>query len=100
MKQYYVYILSNKRRGTLYTGVTSNLIKRIWQHKSSFIDSFTSKYDTKNLVYYQIHTDIVQAIQFEKRIKGWKRAWKIQLIEKTNPHWSDLYQGILGAQTH
>ncbi len=97
MKQYYVYILSNKPKGTLYTGVTSDLIKRVWQHKSSLVDGFTKKYDIKNLVYYQIHEDIVQAINYEKKIKSWKRDWKIQLIEKENPNWLDLYADVIGA---
>lgn len=90
MKNYYVYILANKRNGTLYTGVTSDLIRRIWQHKSGEVPGFTTKYKVNQLVYYEIHSDITEAIKREKNIKAWKRMWKLQLIEKDNPEWSDL----------
>jgi putative endonuclease len=90
-KQAYVYILTNQRRGTLYTGVTSNLITRIYEHKTKLhTESFTSKYNADKLVWYTIGTDIVEAIELEKKIKNRSRAWKIALIEKGNPDWRDL----------
>ncbi len=95
-KTYYVYILANKFNGTLYVGVTSNLVKRIWEHKGGLADGFTKKYGIKHLVYYEDHIDIENAIKREKRLKDWKRQWKIDLINKTNPNWNDLYQEIIG----
>ena len=95
MKEYYVYIMSSKRNGTLYTGVTSDLIKRVWQHKSGETKGFTSKYKVNQLVYYEIHSDIMEAIKREKNIQAWKRNWKLQLIEKNNPNWNDLYGSIV-----
>lgn len=95
MKQYYVYIMASGRNKTLYFGVTSNLIKRTWQHKTKVIKSFTSKYDVNTLVYYEIHMDIKEAILREKQIKKWKRPWKLLLIEGKNPKWHDLYDDIL-----
>lgn len=95
MKNYYVYIMTNKRNGTLYTGVTSDLIKRVWQHKSEVIKSFTSEYDLKQLVFYEVHEDVNEAIKREKLIKRWKRVWKLNLIEKINPNWEDLYEKII-----
>lgn len=95
MKEYYVYILASKRNGTLYTGVTSDLIKRIWQHKSGETKGFTSEYKVDQLVYYEIHSDILKAIKREKNIQAWKRIWKLQLIEKNNPDWEDLYYSIV-----
>ena len=89
-KQYYVYILASKRNGTLYTGITSNLIKRTWQHKNKQIPGFTEKYNITNLVYYEIHDDPLNAITREKQIKKWNRAWKIRLIETDNSEWQDL----------
>ena len=89
-KQYFVYILSNKPYGTLYTGVTSNLLQRIYQHKNGLIEGFTKKYNVHHLVYYEIHTDIYEAIIREKRIKRWQRQWKIKLIEQNNPNWVSL----------
>ncbi len=94
MKQYYVYMMSNKKRGTIYIGVTSDLIKRIWEHKNGASKGFTTKYNLKNLVYYEVHCDIRHAIKREKRLKLWLRQWKIELIEKENPHWHDLYEKI------
>ncbi len=93
-KSYYVYILASKKYGTLYTGVTSNLIKRIYEHKESLIDSFTKKYKVNQLVYYEIHGNIIEAISREKQIKKWKRDWKTNLIEETNPDWLDLYSTL------
>jgi putative endonuclease len=95
MKEYYVYIMASKRNGTLYTGVTSDLANRVWQHKSSEMQGFTSKYKINQLVYYEIHGDIMEAIKREKNIQAWKRDWKLQLIEKNNPNWDDLYNSII-----
>lgn len=93
-KQFYVYILASRRNGTLYTGITSNLAQRIWQHKQNMIEGFTKKYDVKVLVYYEVHDNAESAITREKRIKKWRRSWKLRLIEDKNPHWKDLYEGI------
>ena len=94
-KNSYVYILFNKRNGTLYTGVTSNLIKRIWEHKNKVIAGFTKTYNISKLGYYEIHGDIVEAIKREKQIKAGSRKNKIELIEKMNPNWIDLYEKII-----
>ena len=91
----YVYILANKPNGTLYTGVTSNLIKRIWAHRNNAVKSFSSKYNVHLLVWYEAHETMESAIQHEKAIKNWKRDWKIQVIEKMNQEWRDLYPDIL-----
>ncbi len=93
--QYYVYILASKRNGTLYIGVTSNLVKRVYEHKNSLIDGFTKKYNVHKLVYYEATDDINSAITTEKRLKKWNRAWKIELIEKHNPEWRDLYSDLM-----
>ncbi len=90
MKYYYVYILASKRNGTLYTGVTNDLYRRIYEHKNSLVDGFTKKYNVKTLVYYEQTTDIESAITREKCIKKWNRNWKIKLIETNNPEWKDL----------
>ena len=95
MKKSFVYILANKRNGTLYIGVTSDLIKRIWQHKNKVVDGFSEKYETSMLVYYESCEDITAAIQREKRIKKWERLWKLRLIEEANPNWRDLYSEII-----
>ena len=95
MKLPCVYILASKRNGTLYTGVTSNLIKRVWQHKEKVIDGFTTQYRINLLVYFEMHDDMYAAITREKQIKKWKRAWKIRLIEDKNSCWVDLYKSIL-----
>ena len=91
----YVYILASKPNGTLYTGVTSDLIKRIWEHKNNVVESFTNKYDVHLLVWYEAHDTMESAIQREKEIKNWKRDWKTQVIEKMNQKWCDLYPDIL-----
>ncbi len=91
----YIYILFNKKNGTLYTGVTSNLIKRIYEHKNKFIDGFTKKYGIDKLGYYETFDTIVSAIEREKQIKGGSRKQKIQLIELINPNWQDLYDKII-----
>ena len=93
--QYYVYILASKKYGTLYVGVTNNLITRVHDHKESIIEGFTKQYHVNKLVYYEIHEDIYEAITREKRIKRWHRDWKINLIESINPQWIDLYPELL-----
>ena len=95
MKQYYVYILTSRKNGTLYIGVTSDLLKRIYEHKQNLIDGFTKKYHVHNLVYYEVHNDIREAIIREKQIKKWNRKWKLRLIEEMNPNWRDLYNEII-----
>jgi putative endonuclease len=95
IKQPAVYILSSERNGTLYIGVTSNLVKRIWDHKNNLIKGFTKRYNVHHLVWYELHDSMNSAIEREKNIKEWKRAWKIKLIEKDNPDWNDLYDSIL-----
>ena len=89
-----VYILASKRKGTLYTGVTRDLIKRVWEHKNGFVQGFTKKYNIHKLVYYELHKSMDSAILREKQIKKWNRAWKIRLIEENNPGWNDLYKDI------
>ena len=94
MKSFYVYILCSKRNGTLYTGVTSDLIKRIHEHKNNLADGFTKKYTVHRLVWYELHETADSAFTREKQIKRWRRDWKIHLIEKDNPKWDDLYEGL------
>ena len=89
-----VYIMASRRNGTLYIGVTNNLIKRVWEHKNASIDGFTCRHSVHHLVYYELHEDIYQAITREKRLKKWERAWKIRIIESRNPLWRDLYPEI------
>lgn len=89
-----VYILASRRNGTLYTGVTSDLIKRIYEHRTDAVDGFTKRYGVHTLVWFEVHGDMYASIQREKAIKEWKRAWKIELIEATNPYWLDLYPGL------
>ena len=91
MKQYYVYILASKRNGTLYVGVTNDLMRREYEHKKYFKDGFTKRYEIDRLVYYEIFEDIYSAIEREKLLKRWRRKWKLGLIEKNNPNWVDLY---------
>ncbi len=98
MKQYYVYIMASGRNGTLYTGITSNLVRRSYQHRTGALDGFTAKYRIHMLVYYEITTDAHFAIKREKNIQAWKRSWKIKLIEEKNPNWCDLYPEITGCQ--
>jgi Predicted endonuclease containing a URI domain len=90
-QNYYVYILASKRNGTLYIGVTQDLLKRVDLHKKELLDGFTKKYNVKKLVYYEVYQDIKDAILREKRLKKRKREWKIKLIEEKNPNWEDLY---------
>ena len=93
--QYYVYILTNKKQGTLYIGVTNDLVRRIWEHKNHVVEVFTEKYKLGRLVYYEETDNVESAIQREKQLKNWHRPWKITLIEKNNPEWNDLYAGII-----
>ena len=90
----WVYILTNKRGGVLYVGVTSNLPKRAWEHREGVVQGFTKRYGLKLLVYFEWHDEIMLAIQREKNIKHWPRAWKIELIEGMNPEWKDLFDGL------
>jgi putative endonuclease len=92
MNEIAVYLLASGYNGTLYVGVTSHLSQRIWQHKHNIYAGFTKKYSVKRLVWYEMHSEIIAAIQREKQIKKWNRAWKIRLIEEKNPYWEDLYQ--------
>jgi putative endonuclease len=94
-KNFFVYILASKRNGTLYAGVTSDLPKRIYDHKNKLIEGFTKKYNVNHLVYYECHSNAESAILREKQIKEWKRAWKLELIEKFNPAWMDKYDEII-----
>jgi putative endonuclease len=96
-KQYFVYILASSRNGTLYIGITSDLIRRVWEHKNKQVDGFTKKYNVDNLVYFEVFEDPGNAIRREKRLKFYKRKWKIDLIEKANPEWKDLYHKISGS---
>ncbi|HEV8714336.1 MAG TPA: GIY-YIG nuclease family protein [Candidatus Binatia bacterium] len=93
-KQPAVYMLASKRDGTLYIGVTSDLAKRVWEHKNDVVEGFTKKYGVHDLVYFELHGDIESAITREKQLKKWNRAWKIELIEKTNLTWKDLWPEI------
>ena len=94
-KLYFVYILASRKNGTLYTGVTNNLIKRVYEHKHHLLKGFTDKYEVNQLMYYETMEDINTAIHREKCIKRWKREWKLELIERDNPEWKDLYNGLL-----
>lgn len=96
MRQYYVYMLASRKNGTLYIGVTNDLLKRVYEHKNNLIEGFTNKYSVHNLVYYEQHNDIGKAITREKQIKKWKRQWKIELLELDNPEWKDLYTELMG----
>jgi len=89
-----VYILASKPNGTLYIGVTSDLVKRAWEHKNDSVDGFTKRYGVHRLVYYELHGDMLSAITREKQLKKWNRAWKLELIEGQNPDWKDLWEGI------
>ena len=94
-KQPAVYMLANKRNGTLYIGVTSDLVKRIWQHKNNMVEGFTKRYGVHQLVWYELHENMQSALEREKRMKGWKRKWKLKFIESMNPNWRDLYHTIV-----
>ncbi len=92
--EYYVYILANKRNGTLYVGVTNDLIRRVYEHKNDLIEGFTKKYQIHTLVYFKNTGNIESAINREKQLKRWQRQWKISLIEQQNPQWNDLYSNL------
>ncbi len=94
-KQGFVYLLASRCNGTLYLGVTSSLAQRTWQHKGEFVDGFTKRYGVHYLVWYEVHDSIVSAIAREKAMKKWRRLWKIELIEKCNPTWRDLYEEVV-----
>ena len=96
MKQPAVYLLASRYRGTLYVGVTSDLVQRIWQHRQGLVEGFTQRYGVHMLVWFEQHATMLDAIAREKRIKEWKRAWKLELIETDNPRWRDLYDDLLG----
>jgi putative endonuclease len=93
-KVYYVYILASDRNGTLYVGITSDIAARVWQHRTGAVPGFTSRYGVHRLVHLETFTDVNEAILREKRIKKWRRAWKLELIERDNPQWLDLYDRI------
>jgi len=95
MKEMFVYIITNRKNGTLYTGVTNNLVRRIYEHKNKIIKGFTSKYGLDKLVYYEIWQGELEAIQREKILKHYKREWKLNLINEFNPEWNDLYDSIV-----
>ena len=94
-KQPTVYVLESRRNGTLYVGVTSDVLKRVWEHKNDVVEGFTKRYQVHRLVWFEVHETMDSAIQREKAIKEWKRKWKIELIERTNPEWKDLYSSLL-----
>ena len=91
-----VYLLASKPNGVIYLGVTSDIVKRVWQHKNAFVDGFSKKYKVHDLVWFEPHSSMESAIMREKRIKKWRRAWKVRLIEEGNPGWRDLYGDIIG----
>ena len=93
-KIFTVYIMASGRNGTLYTGVTSNLVKRAWEHREGVVEGFTKEYGVKCLVYYEIHDNAENAITREKQIKKWNRVWKLRMIEEKNPEWRDLFAEI------
>lgn len=95
MKTYYVYILTSRRNGTLYIGVTNDLIRRVAEHKEGLFSGFTKKYKVHQLVYFESTEDISSAIEREKQLKHWNRKWKVELIESVNPFWEDIYSSLL-----
>jgi putative endonuclease len=95
VKQPCVYLLASQRNGTLYIGVTSDIVKRIWEHKNDAVEGFTKRYGVHTLVWYEVHETMESAIAREKAMKGWKRKWKLGLIEKDNPQWHDLYDSLI-----
>ena len=96
-RHYYVYVLASRIGDTLYIGVTNDIVRRVFEHKSKLVEGFTQKYDVVKLVYFEQFDDPENAIKREKRLKKWNRAWKIRLIEENNPNWEDLYPGIAGV---
>jgi putative endonuclease len=99
MKAGYVYIMASQRNGTIYTGSTSNLIPRVWQHRNRVVEGFTEEHDCTLLVWYEAHDDLQEARLRERRIKKWNRPWKLRLIEEMNPRWDDLFDAIIGNET-
>jgi len=95
MKEYFVYILASKKDGVLYIGMTGNLIERVYAHRNKLVNGFTQKYYVSKLVYYEVANGLEPALEREKNLKKWKRSWKIELIEKENPTWEDLYKDII-----
>ena len=95
VKQYFVYVLASKENGTIYIGVTNNLKRRMYEHRTDTNDGFTKQYSVHKLVYYETTASVESAIQREKQLKGWRRLWKLELINKSNPEWSDLYDSII-----
>jgi putative endonuclease len=95
--QFFVYILASRKHGTLYIGMTNDLLRRTYEHREGMIEGFTRRYGVKRLVYYETYQNVRDAIQREKALKEWRRDWKIALIERENPDWSDLYYGIAGS---
>ncbi|RJR17225.1 MAG: GIY-YIG nuclease family protein [Nitrospiraceae bacterium] len=95
MNKYFVYLMCSKRNGTLYTGVTSDLIKRVYQHRNNLVEGFTQKYDVHRSVWYEMHETAEAVITKEKQLKAWRRQWKLRLIEEDNPEWTDLYDIII-----
>ncbi len=94
-KVFCVYIMASGRRGTLYIGVTSNLVRRAWEHREGVIEGFTKQYGVKSLVWYEVHDNAESAITREKRLKEWRRSWKVELIEAGNPFWRDLFKSLI-----
>ncbi len=94
-KRGYVYIMASRRNGTLYVGVTADLLKRAWEHRDGIVDGFTARYGCKTLVWFEVHDRIDEAIRREKQIKEWRRAWKLRQIEAVNPDWTDLYPTLV-----
>jgi putative endonuclease len=95
-KRYYVYLLASRQYGTLYVGMTSDIVRRVWQHREGSVDGFTKRHDVKRLVWFEVHDDVMAAIAREKQIKKWNRSWKIELVQANNPHWQDLFEGFTG----
>ena len=93
-RQFYVYILANHRYGTLYVGITNDLVRRVWEHRNGFVDGFTREHALHHLVWYEVHASAYEAIRREKLIKKWHRDWKVNLIQRMNPRWDDLYAAI------
>ena len=96
-RQYFVYIMASARYGTLYVGVTNDVMRRSWEHKHDLLEGFTKKYGVHMLVYYELFADVNDAIAYEKRLKRWRRTWKIELIQKKNPEWRDLYDDLVAV---
>jgi putative endonuclease len=92
---YYVYLITNKPYGTLYTGVTNNLVRRIYEHRNGLAEGFSKQHELDRLIWYEVHQDIIPAIKREKSIKKWRRDWKINLVQKVNANWDDLYDSIV-----